>query len=580
MTGGLFNPRQVCLLFLILASPLTPAAVNVSVDRQQIAIDESFQIIFEAVQSTGEPDFRPLRRDFHVLSNSQSSTTTITNGNIESSRKWVLELMAKRKGKLIIPPVKFGDKMSQAFFIEVKNRQPSANNNAGEDVFFELSAVPKQVYVQQQILLTVNLFLAVRINNGSLSEPQLSGIDAVIQKMGDDKTYQTRRGGRAYTVYQRRYAIFPQGSGQMQIQSPVFKGRVVGGANTSILLNRPGRQILKRSNDITIDVQGVPDIYQGQHWLPAQDLQITESWSQAVAGELPVFRAGEPATRTLTLTAAGLTASQLPELPARMTADFKQYPDQPVLSDKIKQQGITGTRVEKVAVIPGVAGEHQLPEVLISWWDTKNNKQQYASLPERTVKVLPPLQSAGTTVPADASGLNGLQSPVDQGPGRTPLVTQSGTGGDPQDLFIWKGMAVFFALLWLLTLYRVIQPYYKNIRAERFSSANAKASTSSAVKSLKYACQRNDLRLTKEALLNWDKCLHPDNPVGSLAMISRRYQCALREHIQTVSDLLYGKEQNRDWQGLPLWNAVSAYHQRRPSRPAEKESALQPLHRL
>jgi hypothetical protein len=87
-------------------------------------------------------------------------------------------------------------------------------------------------------------------------------------------------------------------------------------------------------------------------WVPASELTLTEQWPQ----DPPVFHAGEPLTRTLTLSAKGLTAAQLPPLGGMTVEAFKQYVDQPELDDQTADAGVTGVRREKIAFLPTQPG--------------------------------------------------------------------------------------------------------------------------------------------------------------------------------------------------------------------------------
>ena len=181
------------------------------------------------------------------------------------------------------------------------------------------------------------MFRSVATANASLSDPpDVSGATAVVEKIGDDKSYDTRRGGKAFNVVERRYAIYPQGSGNLTIEPVVFQGQISNGM--SFFSNPFGRQprtVVVQSDPITLNVRAIPKTFTGGQWLPARDITLSEEWSQ-----YPLkFKVDEPLTRTITLTARGLTSSQLPELPKWQSPDFKQYPDQPKLEDDKKSSG-------------------------------------------------------------------------------------------------------------------------------------------------------------------------------------------------------------------------------------------------
>ncbi|MFT5426133.1 MAG: hypothetical protein ACI9ZT_001074 [Gammaproteobacteria bacterium] len=582
---NLFSLRMVFMAMLLFLPTLTFATINVSVDRQSIMVDESFQIIFDSNESAGEPDFSPLQKDFDILSTRQSSNTTIINSQVETNKSWVLDVMAKGHGKLVIPSVNFGKKKSQALAIEILKTESKKDKDTNEDIFFEIEIDTDKPYVQEQVVLTVRLFIGIAINNNaSLSEPDLKGADAVIQKLGDDKNYETRRGNKRYVVYERRYAIFPQASGNIQIDPIVFQGRVgTDSRSFNNFLNQSGKTIVRRSDPITLEVQMVPTDYQGEHWLPAQNVQLTETWpnllanqSQELSSEAqPTFHVGEPVTRNIILQAQGLTASQLPELKTELSDEFKQYPDQAVLSDQVTENGITGTRAEKIAIIPEAAGEFTLPEVEVSWWDTKTDQQATARLPKMLINVLPAANAAvrapAPEVPVDdveqSSGLGSTES-EDISTNNNVATTSVGP---------WFELSIIFGLAWLLTVLSWMWFYFRKPQVEK--KGDADQSYRKVMAQLKHVCAESNPVAAKDAILDWARNIWSDNPATNLGEVSKRCDGKLGMEIEIVNRLLYSKEALQ-WDGKELWNAIKEYqHQPRPSTNTN-DSSLEPLYRL
>ena len=146
------------LLLLILAPQSTLAAdIKVSVDRNPVSIDESFQIIFTATESPDDdPDFSPLEQDFSILNQSNSSSSSWINGKSSKTIQWTLNVMAKQTGSLVIPLVKFGKDVSQPITILVTENTPNKAVNNDEDLFIEVEATPEKPYT-----ITGFLYLAL-----------------------------------------------------------------------------------------------------------------------------------------------------------------------------------------------------------------------------------------------------------------------------------------------------------------------------------------------------------------------------------------------------------------------------------
>ena len=362
------------------------ADISVSTDRDPVAMNESFQITFSAHGAVdGDPDFAPLHKDFQVLSTSQSSNFSIINGHIQSSRTWAVTVLPRHSGKLTIPPISFGADRSPAATVQVaETGSPQGQQKDDADIYIEAQVSSTHPYVQSQVIYTLRLYRAVPTANASLDEPQVADGDAVIERLDEDKNYETRVNGKRYSVVERKYAIYPQSSGTITISPVKFEGRVA--PDTFSLLDPFGprpRTVVRESAPVTLNIKPVPAGFTGSHWFPAKHVTLTEEWSL----DPPAFKVGEPITRTLVLTADGQTASQLPELPQWVPAGFRSYPDQPQLKDDKNRNGIVGSREEKTALIPNQPGDYVLPAITIPWWNVNTGKMEQATLPQRRITV-------------------------------------------------------------------------------------------------------------------------------------------------------------------------------------------------
>ncbi|MGZ5056044.1 MAG: BatD family protein, partial [Methylobacter sp.] len=394
--------KKLFFLLLLLLS-FTPAIalaaqIGVSFDRNPVSVDESFQIIFTANESPdNDPDFSPLEQDFEILGQSQSSNSSWINGRSSKTIQWTINVMAKHPGSLAVPPIKFGNDVSQPASILVTQATANKAVNTDDDLFLEVDATPQTPYVQSQVLYSARLYRKVEIAQASLSEPELS--DAVIEKLGDDSNYNTLVDGVNYVVTERKYAIFPQKSGSLTIKPLILTAEVV--ANTRPNFNGFFNSQMTRtrkvlSKPVTLNVKPVPATFTGKHWISAEQLILKEEWS----GDNQQMKVGEPLTRTLTLLAKGTTVGQLPELNSGKISDqLKTYPDQPVLREQKKPEGLIAFREEKIAIIPSKAGFYKLPAIEIPWFNSQSQKMEVAKIPETQITVL---EAAGAALPEPA----------------------------------------------------------------------------------------------------------------------------------------------------------------------------------
>ena len=235
----------LCLLILVLwASSAAALNVQAVADRDRIGIGESLQFQLRLDGSPdAEPDFTALEQNWEILSRSQSSQMQIINSSFKRSVVYSLTLMPRAQGSLAIPAVCFEQDCSLPLPIEVS--AASAQGRAGnEQLLLETEISSQQIVTQGQLLLHVRLLRRVDLLDGQLGEPQPAGVETLVQKLGDDHSYELRRNGQLYQVIERSYALFPQGSGQLQIPALQFDGTIAGGSS-EIQLNLIAKNVLE-----------------------------------------------------------------------------------------------------------------------------------------------------------------------------------------------------------------------------------------------------------------------------------------------------------------------------------------------
>jgi len=556
------------LFFLLLLLNLVPgnvfaAQIGVSFDRNPVSLDEPFQIIFTANDTPdNDPDFGPLEQDFEILGQSQSSNSSWINGQSSKTIQWTVNVMAKHPGSLVVPAVKFGDDVSQPASVLVTQATANKAVDTDDDLFLEVEATPQSPYVQSQVLYTVRLYRRVEIAQASLNEPELG--DAVIEKLGDDSNYNTQINGVNYLVTERKYSIFPQKSGSLTIKPLMLTAEVVANTrpNFNGFFNSQMTKTKKiSSKSVTLDVKPAPATFTGKHWLSAEQLVLKEEWS----GDNQQMKVGEPLTRTLTLLAKGTTVGQLPEINIGKIDDrLKTYPDQPVLQEQKKPEGLIAFREEKIAVIPSKAGFYKLPAIEIPWFNSQSQKMEIAKIPETAITAL---DAAG----AQQAPVTPLAPAEVQQPQKTEQSTPITT--PPQQQNIWLWVSVFLASGWLATLaYFLIKRSAKKPVAEK---SEREICLEDSVKSLKKACADNNAAAAKDALLAWGRQKYGAASLGAIAELS---DARLRDEILYLNRILYSREPEQ-WQGKKLFQAF-VENKAREKIAATDDDKLESLYRL
>lgn len=531
--------KLIFFLFIIISQSVE-ADIKVNIDRDPAFINESFQLIFTADNGVGEPDFSPLNESFDIINRRSEIRSQLINGSFSSSKEWILSVFSKKTGKIKIPAIKFGSLLSPSKIINVIDSANSKTSSQKKDIFVEISTDTTSSYVQAQFIYVVKLYIsrATKISNASLSEPVSKDGQIIINKLGDDISYESIVEDRSYEIVERKYAIFPQKSGKLTINPIVFKA--TSGANNIFSFDlfssrKPVRSIVRRSKEVVFDVKPIPnDFPNNKTWLPAKDLNIQEQWST-----LPDNLKQESAeTRTLVLSAVGLPAASLPAIEYIIPKNFKNYPENAKLEDSNDEKGIVGIRKEKMVVIAMQSGDYVIPEISIPWWNTKIDKLEYLVLPERYIKVKAITKEHNNTQ-QQVIAINNPTKNTKEG-----VLTPDESIHKGKASFIWKLLSLFMFLLWLLTLFIWWFVQRKPIKVKKSKKNNSTVH----VKALKKACYKNNSIETRNAILNWSRDKWPNEKLSSIIQIKEHVDVELQSKLDELDNAIYGKN-NIKWDG-------------------------------
>lgn len=566
--------RLLLMIFLVLLPVIAVANITVTVDRNVIEEGETFQLTI--VADEGEPDTSVLNRDFNVLGTAKSNKVSITNGSVKRINELIIRLSPKTTGTLVIPAIRSGNDTSSP--IRLKVTPPTfAESSQGADIFLEGKVDSESVYVQSQVIYTIRLYRAVEIREGSLTEPDLG--DAVVERLGEDVTFQTRRDGRLYHVTERRFAIFPQKSGEFTIAPTIFQGQVVentgrqqsGDPFNRFFQNQRTKRVRAKSDFIHLTIKPEPINVEGEVWLPAKRLVLIETWSP----DPPVFKVGEPVTRTLRIEAEGLTAAQLPELKPLNATGVKQYADQPVVETVQQAGNLFGVREEKFAIVPTQSGQLVLPELRFHWWNTEMNQEEVISIPRKIIDVLP------SEIQATQQNPISTQTSNTQIEASTPVFTKE-TLITVVEAGYWPFVAAAALFAWLLSSIGWWVSYRKNQLSRELSLSGVMSqdsvSLSAAIKQLKQACDKNDAMAAKKAVIAGVRSAWPDEASPSVFTLSAKGKDEKLDFaLRSLNQHLYAADKN-EWNGAAFFVIVKPHLNSSSSRRKKADNALPDLY--
>ena len=544
-------------LWLLLAPSAGWAALSAQLDRPAGMEGESFDLRIESDNppSGAQPDLSPLRKDFLVLGLESSSESTFLNGHYSERVRWVVHLQPRGSGTLVVPSIVVGNERTVELQVQVgpsssSGQQPAAAKGP-EHVFLEVEAGDPgaPVYVQQQLPYTLRLYYDNTLQEGALAPP--SPGEAVVEQLGQEKHYTTRRDGKDYAVIERRYSITPQTSGRLRIPPATFNGTALVAhphtgidprddllarmlRNSPLLNNRDFMDSLRgttgvdyvpepltlNSQEVAIDVQPRP-AQAPADWLPAQQINLHDSWADSP----PRLKAGEPATRTITIEAKGVSASQIPALAITPPDHARVYAEAPDNQSRSDGKAVYGTSRQAVTYIPSSAGSFEVPPVELRWWNTRTQAAERTVLPGWKFKVEP------GTAPAAVAPAAVAASPA---PAPSPSVAAPDAAAAPEAapaslLAQWQARLASLGdrggpLLALLVAVAIAILAWRRWRARPSAAADgaAAAARKAALRNLHRACNERQPRAAAAALLDLARIEWPEDPPRGLGALAAR----------------------------------------------------------
>lgn len=561
--------------FLMLQSMMAYAdvtSVDATIDKNPVMLDEAIRLTVVAHGGADRDAFdsSALLKDFVVGRTSVSSQTSIVNFDTKKTTTWTTTLFPRKVGNFTIPSFSVEGKQTSPIRVSVIPVQQS--ENVARDYFVTTTVDIDDAYLNQQLFYTVKLHLATNIERGSLQSPEMP--NAEIKQLGDDKQYTEIVNGKRYQIIERQFAIVPQASGEFTIRGPIFSAEVAA-ANTNQrfgFFNRT-QQISRVGPDIKVTIKPIPTGID-YPWLPSEMARVDEEWPQ---GEN--FTVGEPITRVVTLTALGVVEEQLPDIPEFYPPHFKLYPDQSTTTSVEKDQSLIAQRKTSLAMIPTQAGNFVLPEITIPWFNTLTEKTEYASIPARTITVVP-AQALPNEIAAE--GTQSINNTLDAPP--PPSTSKTAL---PEDLspgithYTW-----LFAGLWGLTLLGWLATYLHikkqaSITGSRTSSHNELVAKSDgnealAFKQLLKSVKKNELAAITPALQHWLQCLYPESR-GHINPADHAETREIQVHLNALQQSRFSHTQS-NWQSEDMQKAITQARSQYVNKARSGNRPLSPLY--
>lgn len=454
------------LLALLLSNPAYALTkVETSVDKNPAIEGEYLVLTIKADDNIDNAnlDTTALLKDFIVGRTSVSRSTQIMNFDASKETRWQILLAPKKAGIVTIPAFTIDNVSSAPITLQVASAgsQPEQMKN----LFIRASLSSEEAYVGQLITYKVKLYLAVELQRGVLSAPNIEG--AQLKQLGDDNDTTELLDGRRYRVIERTYSIIADKPGTLLLSGASFSGDVLVEASRrgGMFSFNESRPMQAKAAPDEITILPIPKHFHGK-WLVSDLVVLKEEWPED--GSDKPIEVGTPITRNISLLASNTDDTSLPEIDIPLPDSFKTYPEKPQRQTFVREKQVVSQLTQTTAIVPTQAGSYTLPEITVPWWNSRTKKQEVATLPERTITVV----SSGNT------------PDITPPPISTTIETATG---------FWPYLSALFALLWLTTLFlwrRQYQTLTTGIAKKTEATANAKPRDQTNLSQLESACQQ------------------------------------------------------------------------------------------
>ncbi|MBW1678023.1 MAG: BatD family protein [Deltaproteobacteria bacterium] len=263
----MFCFRTVAVFLLTLLLPVSANAdisVRLSIDRTEVTLLDSVRLVvsISGTQSTkSKPVIRGLK-EFTVSQGGTSSRLEIINGQVNATAEHTFFIQPQKVGAFEIGPaevkIKGASLKSNTATLKV-TKTPQNQSAARGPLFLQVSISSNEAYLEEQVIYTLKLYRAIKVNDLSLDLPEEEYL--AFKQLGKPVEYQSRYGDGTYQVLEIRCALMPskvgthtqprQRSGRSLFDDPFFDGPFFGFSR--------GRPMTLSSEPLELEVRALPE---------------------------------------------------------------------------------------------------------------------------------------------------------------------------------------------------------------------------------------------------------------------------------------------------------------------------------
>ena len=389
---------QILLITLLIVANAFAQDFSASVDKTVVQQGERFQVsfTFSGGDVSSVRDFRPPSfQGFAILSGpNQSSSVQIINGQLSANLTYSYILKALRPGRYTIGKASlfFHGKRYETSPLKINvvkyktsqksNGRKSQSEQIRENVFIRAIPNKRNVYKDEQIILTYKLYTRLNISSPQISKlPSYQGFWTKDLDMPNSINfhYEMYKGKRYRVAEIKKVALFPRKTGKLKIEPfeltvpVIIQRRRSHGDIFDDFFNDPfftQRETVEEniaSNTVTINVKPLPQP------VPNDFSGAVGSFDFKASIDKLSAKVNEPITLKMVLEGTGnIELAQLPE--PKIPEGFEVY--DPKITDNIRTKGfVSGTKSAEYLIVPRISGKRKIDKISFVYFDL--NKKDY-----------------------------------------------------------------------------------------------------------------------------------------------------------------------------------------------------------
>jgi hypothetical protein len=230
-----------------------------------------------------------------------------------------------------------------------------------------LDPMTEAPFERQMVLATLRGVYREKITHEEVKMRPMTDFDWM--RLGQDTWTNEQIDGRPALVMERRIALFPRGAGTLTIPPVAHELQILGpgGARETVII---------RSAPVTLTARPKPE-GAGETWLPAEAVEISESWSADPAA----LKDGDSVERKVILRALGVAPERLPEQPPMREPWLITFAPPEERSVQITPAGPVSTVIWRWTLRPITGEPGVIREVTLPWFDTGSGEAKIATIP-------------------------------------------------------------------------------------------------------------------------------------------------------------------------------------------------------